>query len=87
MSNDILPPADTAAAAPFKVSDRKIDGTSAALGAYVFFAIYPAYELLRYGWGATDSMFSFSSTIIALVSAVLFGLNVRRRVRKLARPE
>jgi len=83
MSSDFLPPADTQTATPFEVSDAKINITAAVLGALVLVMIYPAYGLLRYWWGY--DAFSWSSTGIALVCAVLFGLNVRRRVWSLAR--
>ena len=85
MSSDFLPPASTSAAKPFEVTDAKINWTSAALGSAVVFVIYPAYELLRYWWGANPSMFSWSSTITAVICGLLFGANVRRRVRSLAR--
>jgi len=83
MGGDFLPPANTETAAPFEVSDAKINTTAAVLGALVLVMIYPAYGLLRYWWGY--DAFSWSSTGVALVCAVLFGLNVRRRVRSLAR--
>ncbi len=86
MSDDFLPPGDTDAARPFEVSDAKINLTSALLGASVLFVIYPAYVLLRYWWGV-ESAFSWSSVAVAVVCAVLFGLNVRRRVRPLAKPD
>lgn len=86
MSDDFLPPADVDAARPFEVSDARINLTSALLGSSVLFVIYPAYALLRYWWGY-DAAFSWSSTAVALVCAVLFGLNVRRRVRSLAKPD
>ena len=85
MSLDILPPANDNPA-PFQVTDAKITRTAVGLGCFVFFCIYPAYELLRHLWGAPES-FSVPSTITALVCAVLFGWNVRRRVRGLARIE
>ena len=85
MRSDFLPPANDTAA-PFEVSEARINVTSAVLGGCVLFVIYPAYALLRYGWGF-ESAFSWSSTVIALVCAILFGLNVRRRVRSLARSE
>ena len=84
MSDDFLPPANVEAARPFEVSDAKINRTAALLGASVLLVIYPAYGLLRYLWGV-EGAFSWSSTAVALVCAVLFGLNVRRRVRSLAR--
>ncbi len=86
MRDDFLPPANVETAAPFEVSDAKINITAAVLGASVLFVIYPAYALLRYWWGF-EAAFSWSSTLVALVCAVLFGLNVRRRVRSLARAE
>ena len=84
MSDDFLPPANVDAAKPFEVSDTKINLTAALLGASVLFVIYPAYALLRSLWGI-EGAFSWSSTAVALVCAVLFGLNVRRRVGSLAR--
>lgn len=87
MKSDLLPPASVEHAAAFEVSDAKIDYTSMALGGSVLFVIYPAYELLRCWWGGGTSMFSWSSTAVAPVCAALFGWNVRRRVRGLARFE
>jgi hypothetical protein len=87
MSSSLLPPAAEETARPFEVSDSRINTTSLVLGGYVLLVIYPAYALLRYWWTDSDSVFSVSSAVTALVCAVLFGLNVRRRVRSLAQAE
>jgi Ca2+/H+ antiporter len=72
MNLDWLAPAYEDAKAPFEVPQAFTRKVALGFAAYIVFVIYPAYIGLRMLWG--NYTFEWQSLVIAVVTAVVFGL-------------